>query len=242
MFLQRRLTPRRPTRSVGAYAEPDGLRDRRAAARGGGAHRGASGLGEQAARRGAERQGGAHAPVRARGRDGHPPRRARQRVRGARGAPPPPRTKWTRRVPHPVLIGHSSSPSLPSLSLPPTLPPRHRFPRRLSQSRRNDTPCWGHVAPTREGETCSSFDTPSCPLLSKEASRAPPRARRRRGRSATRCRRSSCSGSATRRVPPPSLPYKVDTSRPSLRTNWTCLVPPAAPSPSLAPSVEPFSP
>ena len=23
--------------------------------------------------------------------------------------PPPPRTKWTRRVPHPVLIGHTSS-------------------------------------------------------------------------------------------------------------------------------------
>ena len=27
------------------------------------------------------------------------------------------------------------------------------------------------------------------------------------------------------RPPPPSLPYKVDTSRPSLRTNWTRLVP-----------------
>ena len=27
------------------------------------------------------------------------------------------------------------------------------------------------------------------------------------------------------RRPPPSLPYKVDTSRPSLRTNWTRLVP-----------------
>ena len=25
------------------------------------------------------------------------------------GAPPPPRTKWTRRVPHPVLIGHAAS-------------------------------------------------------------------------------------------------------------------------------------
>jgi len=31
--------------------------------------------------------------------------------------------------------------------------------------------------------------------------------------------------------PPPSLPYKVDTSRPSLRTNWTRLVPlPGAPT------------
>ena len=26
-------------------------------------------------------------------------------------------------------------------------------------------------------------------------------------------------------APPPSLPYKVDTSRPSLHTNWTRLVP-----------------
>jgi hypothetical protein len=24
---------------------------------------------------------------------------------------PPPRTKWTRRVPHPVLIGHAASPA-----------------------------------------------------------------------------------------------------------------------------------
>jgi len=24
-------------------------------------------------------------------------------------SPPPPRTKWTRRVPHPVLIGHAAS-------------------------------------------------------------------------------------------------------------------------------------
>ena len=36
------------------------------------------------------------------------------RVDGATGPPPPPppppsRTKWTRRVPHPVLIGHAAS-------------------------------------------------------------------------------------------------------------------------------------
>ena len=35
------------------------------------------------------------------------PRRPR---RGRGGCPPPPRTKWTRRVPHPVLIGHASPP------------------------------------------------------------------------------------------------------------------------------------
>ena len=30
---------------------------------------------------------------------------------GAAGEHPPPRTKWTRRVPHPVLIGHAASPT-----------------------------------------------------------------------------------------------------------------------------------
>ena len=34
---------------------------------------------------------------------------AAQLVVGAGGVPPPPRTKWTRRVPHPVLIGHAAS-------------------------------------------------------------------------------------------------------------------------------------
>ena len=30
-------------------------------------------------------------------------------ARRVRVTPPPPRTKWTRRVPHPVLIGHTAS-------------------------------------------------------------------------------------------------------------------------------------
>ena len=29
--------------------------------------------------------------------------------KGTESPPPPPRTKWTRRVPHPVLIGHAAS-------------------------------------------------------------------------------------------------------------------------------------
>jgi hypothetical protein len=33
-------------------------------------------------------------------------------------------------------------------------------------------------------------------------------------------------------APPPSLPYKVDTSRPSLHTNWTRLVPAGDPPPA----------
>ena len=34
-------------------------------------------------------------------------------------APPPPRTKWTRRVPHPVLIGHAASLTPPTARAPP---------------------------------------------------------------------------------------------------------------------------
>ena len=38
-------------------------------------------------------------------------------------------------------------------------------------------------------------------------------------------RRNEAAVEAAAKPPPPSLPYKVDTSRPSLRTNWTRLVP-----------------
>ena len=41
-----------------------------------------------------------------------PPKRAREQPADAQRAgttPPPSRTKWTRRVPHPVLIGHAAS-------------------------------------------------------------------------------------------------------------------------------------
>ena len=41
------------------------------------------------------------------------------------GRPLPPRTKWTRRVPHPVLIGHS-----------PSLTPYRRAPRAARRTRR----------------------------------------------------------------------------------------------------------
>ena len=35
--------------------------------------------------------------------------RPQRRGAAMRSPPPPPRTKWTRRVPHPVLIGHAAS-------------------------------------------------------------------------------------------------------------------------------------
>jgi hypothetical protein len=46
------------------------------------------------------------APRRAQRAPAQPQRHAR---RAERFRPPPPRTKWTRRVPHPVLIGHAAS-------------------------------------------------------------------------------------------------------------------------------------
>ena len=52
------------------------------------------------------RRGGASGAAAGRGPREHP-RRLGARGRGR--APPPPRTKWTRRVPHPVLIGHAAS-------------------------------------------------------------------------------------------------------------------------------------
>jgi hypothetical protein len=54
------------------------------------------------------------------------PRRPAALQRAARRCPPPPpRTKWTRRVPHPVLIGHASS-------LPPESGPGVTLPRDAS--------------------------------------------------------------------------------------------------------------
>ena len=58
--------------------------------------------------------------------------------------------------------------------------------------------------------------------------RAAPRAEQRDAQRSAARRRGRRAGAArgVRPAPPaPSLPYKVDTSRPSLRTNWTRLVP-----------------
>ena len=54
-----------------------------------------------------------------------------------------------------------------------------------------------------------------------EAARAPPPLATRCGV----CVRGRQTWGLLRLPPPPSLPYKVDTSRPSLRTNWTRPVP-----------------
>ena len=74
--------------------------------------------------------------------DNHPPlplhhllphRRARGTRAGRGTRPPPLRTKWTRRVPHPVLIGHG------------TRAGRSWEAHRLDRSARQDRPPWGGV-------------------------------------------------------------------------------------------------
>ena len=59
--------------------------------------------------------------------------RARSLLRSPR---PPPRTEWTRRVPHPVLIGHAVCLVLPRHPTPPSRHPRSRRapPQRSSAS------------------------------------------------------------------------------------------------------------
>ena len=145
--------------------------------------------------------------------------------------PPTPRTKWTHRVPHPVLIGHAAS------------SPRTNRTRRVPHPRTNRTRRVPRQARAHRGppEPRHPAGTRGCRIqLSAGGRRAAGRATRgrppRRGSTGCRATNSTRSGAprpALPPPPPPSLPYKVDTSRPSLRTNWTRLAhrglrPPAA--------------
>ena len=153
-------------------------------------------------------------------------------------------------VPHPVLIGHvlslrlnRLSPLSPSTHLPNRTntpldeaqggthppPPRSERGERTPLShqralRRSPRGAWGHAAcpPSTGGGTRlvrlvrgMGGGTPAGATRPAPVTPAhPPPALTR--------------GSARDRAPPPpttTLPYKVDTSRPSLRTNWTPLVP-----------------
>ena len=121
--------------------------------------------------------------------------------------PPPPRTKWTRRVPHPVLIGHAAS-----------LTPYTRLPREARASL-SDThpppPCEAHAS---RPHAPSSRTRPSHASLTR-ARPAPARAPRpshthmRRNANPPTTRPQACRDADA--VPPP----------PSLRTKWTRRVP-----------------
>ena len=164
-------------------------------------------------------------------------------------APPPthtPRTKWTRRVPHPVLIGHAASPRAAPHSIPSVMLHRPAGPLLPSSAGR----CSAEVIP--EPARCSGGAERRRKLEHRPAlicSVDPPRAS---GRHRVDLRRTGGSGqkgdgnsartiwtrlvppsvltghvqkgdgnSAGGSTPPPSLPYYLDTSRPSFRTNWT---------------------
>jgi len=125
-------------------------------------------------------------------------------------APPPthtPRTKWTRRVPHPVLIGHAASPRAAPHSIPSVMLHRPAGPLLPSSAGR----CSAEVIP--EPARCSGGAERRRKLEHRPAlicSVDPPRAS---GRHRVDLRRTGGSG------------QKGDGN--SARTIWTRLVPPS---------------
>ena len=63
------------------------------------------------------------------------------------GQAPPPRTKWTRRVPHPVLIGHAASLSQVPFALSHNFEDSNRYPTAAGQQ------CWYRM----QVETSSTY-------------------------------------------------------------------------------------
>jgi hypothetical protein len=160
-------------------------------------------------------------------------RRRRPLSRVSKPYPPPSRTKWTRRVPHRVLIGHASSlTASQSMRSPrgPATPCRGGCASGGARARKTrcgcrlQRPAAGHGGPrlrviegglfALQSHAESAFGFERASARQRAAGSAMQRRRRRRRTSSVRWP-----------PPPPSLPYKVDTSRPSLRTNWTRLVP-----------------
>ena len=128
-------------------------------------------------------------------------------------SPPPSRTKWTRRVPHPVLIGHAAlTPAPPSRHSP--LPLLHN-----PKTKKCPPPC----------------RTPIRLTLRYPAGRARPCARRGGERPRQTGYGSPAPAAPPPAPPPPPLvqsghassltPYQMDTPRPSPRTNRTRRVP-----------------
>jgi len=122
--------------------------------------------------------------------------------------PPPSRsTNWTRTLPLPSTNRTRTQPAVQRVAVRSVIPwqPSGSPPRGIRRrwSRRRGTlsaprPLWAPRPPPRD-----------------PAGGAPRRAE---------CQPSHCS---LYKPSPPPLPYKVDTSRPSLRTNWTRLVHPS---------------
>jgi len=135
-------------------------------------------------------------------------------------APPPPRTKWTRRVPHPVLTGHAAS-----LARAPLLLAVFAAAAMASDTR---VLSWRRMLPARSPAQTQPPATP--PPHSPEAgpcrrgaraagSRNAPRLPRGGPRHSERRRRDAAGRGRGRRCAPPAPP-----SLP--RTNRTSLVPP----------------
>jgi len=82
----------------------------------------------------------------------------------------------------------------------------------------------GQLLPAVAARRAGQRDVGAVEVQQRVARRVLRRGRaRRRQATARRAPREQDVGRGAERPPPPSLPYKVDTSRPSLRTNWTRL-------------------
>ena len=159
---------------------------------------------------------------------------------GGRTPPPPPRTEWTHRVPHPVLIGHAS----PQVGTGVVCV--GRWERAEGAVRAHgayvlaDHPRMRPVAIQLALALGSSRPGANDRLaVLRHTTGGAARAEGAEGTEGAEVAEGAEGADATSPPPPPSspLPYKVDTSRPSLRTNWTRLVHRLV---ELAPPARPF--
>jgi len=131
----------------------------------------------------------------------------RPRATGYKGSPRPP---CSIRAPAAVTRSRST----PSRA--------RRFPRGISSA---TSPSPVRAPPPRLARDgpCARAGLSAC--IPARCRGAGPARRLGGGRAARAAPRARRAGRVRATPPPPSLPCKVDTSRPSLRTNWTCLVP-----------------
>jgi hypothetical protein len=149
---------------------------------------------------------------------------------------PPSRTNWTRLVPPSVLTGHApaarrvSSLHAPRVGAQGLLRPP--FPPQMGGA-----PCGAPPSPPYKVDTSRpSLRTNWTRLVPPQMGGAPWGAAAWLALANTALQRAGAGAGFGMRAAlrawvgaPPSLPYKVDMSRPSLRTNWTRLVPACAP-------------
>ena len=147
------------------------------------------------------------------------PRRAGTGTGRRRCRPPPPRTKWTRRVPHPVLIGHAASltpygaaPPSRSSDASPNRPAAPAPGQAYAGSNPRPPPLNGHPppAPTRARTSARNFTTRARQVRPGDA---PPDFRDPRGRPVALLKRLGLNELLDKCNPPSLPPYSRDIGR-----------------------------